>query len=223
MREMKGFVQAICMLAVLALCACTTARAPKTGGAEGQVPAPATTAEAPAMTPEEAEAKSAEASTFFGRFFSRLFGRGGNKADDTAAVQEPGAATVTAKEEVLPSPAQEEAALRMLAEQGVEANIPEPLLNGNRTGPLTMGLPTFGSDGTSGMETGSLESARGLRAAPGLRIRNMAPPEEAISADGNANAPKPNSAELKGLRSISLPETLPMDINGKLTKEQETH
>ncbi|MCQ2367018.1 MAG: hypothetical protein MJ056_07650 [Akkermansia sp.] len=218
---MKGCVQATCMLAVLALCACTSARTPKADGAEAQVSAPETTAEAPALTAEEAEAESEEASTFFGRFFSRLFGGGGDKADATAVAD--GKPTVTTKEEVLPSPAQEEAALRMLAEQGSDANIPEPLLNGNQTGPLTMGLPTFENDGTDGMGTGSLSSARGLRAAPGLRIRNMAPPEEAISADGNSDAPKPNSAELKGLRSISLPETLPMDINGKLTKDQEKH
>ena len=220
---MKGFVQATCMPVVLALCACTSTHAPKAGDAEGQVPAPATTAEAPAMTAEEAEARSGEASTFFGRFFSRLFGGSGDKADDTAAAKEGGTATVTTKEEVLPSPAQEEAALRMLAEQGSDVNIPEPLLNGNQTGPLTMGLPTFENDGTDGMGTGPLSSARGLRAAPGLRIRNMAPPEEAISADGNSDAPKPNSAELKGLRPLPLPETLPMDINGKLTKDQEKH
>ena len=220
---MKGFVQATGMLAVLALCACTSARAPKADGAEAQVPAPETTAEAPALTAEDAQAKSGEASTFFGRFFSRLFGGGGDKADATAVAEEGGTATVTTRQEVLPSPAQEEAALRMLAEQGSDANIPEPLLNGNQTGPLTMGLPTFENDGTDGMGTGPLSSARGLRAAPGLRIRNMAPPEEAISADGNPDAPKPNSAELKGLRSISLPETLPMDINGKLTKDQEKH
>ena len=221
MRGMKGFVQATCIPVVLALCACTSTHAPKAGDAEGQVPAPETTAEAPALTAEEAQAKSGEASTFFGRFFSRLFGGSGDKADDTAAAD--GKPTVTTKEEVLPSPAQEEAALRMLAEQGSDSDIPDPLLNGNQTGPLTMGLPTFENDGTDGMGTGSIGSARGLRAAPGLRIRNMAPPEEAISADGNSDAPKPNSAELKGLRPLSLPETLPMDINGKLTKDQEKH
>lgn len=221
MQGMKGFVQATCIPVVLALCACTSARAPKADGAEAQVPAPETTAEAPALTAEEAQAKSGEATTFFGRFFSRLFGGSGDKADDTAVADvKP---TVTTKEEVLPSPAQEEAALRMLAEQGSDVNIPEPLLNGNQTGPLTMGLPTFGNDDTDGMGTGSLSSAKGLRAAPGLRIRNMAPPEEAISADGHSDAPKPNSAELKGLRPLPLPETLPMDINGKLTKPQEKY
>ena len=219
---MKSFVQATGMLAVLSLCACTSARAPQERDAEGQVAAPETTAEAPAMTAEEAAAKSEEATTFFGRFFSRLFG-GDSEKGDAATAKEDGTPAEGGKAEVLPSPAQEEAALRMLAEQGSDANIPEPLLNGNQTGPLTMGLPTFENDGTDGMGTGSLSSARGLRAAPGLRIRNMAPPEEAISADGNSDAPKPNSAELKGLRPLPLPETLPMDINGKLTKDQEKH
>ena len=220
---MKGFVQATCLPLALALCACTSTHAPKANGADAQVPAPETTAEAPALTAEEAEAKGGEATSFFGSFFSRLFGGSGDKAGAAATAKEGGTTLETAQGGVLPSPAQEEAALRMLAEQGSDTDIPEPLFNGNQTGPLTMGLPTFENDDTGGMGTGPLSSAKGLRAAPGLRIRNMAPPEEAISADGNANAPKPNSAELKGLRSISLPETLPMDINGKLTKDQEKH
>lgn len=219
---MKGFVQATGMLAVLALCACTSTRAPKERDAEGQVAAPETTAEAPAMTEEEAAAKSEEATTFFGRFFSRLFG-GDSEKGDAATAKEDGTPAEGGKAEVLPSPAQEEAALRMLAEQGPDASIPDPLVNGSQTGPLTLGLPGLDNNGLSGMGTGTLDTPDGLKAAPGLRIRNMAPPEEAISADGNANAPKPNSAELKGLRSISLPETLPMDINGKLTKEPEKH
>lgn len=223
MRGMKGFVQAACMTAALALCACTSARAPK-GGAEGQVPAPATTAAGDIAAAQDAEAKAAEGTTFFGRFFGSLFGRGKDSpAEEAETAQADGAATTANREQVLPSPAQEEAALRMLAEQGGDATIPEPMVNGTQTGPLTMGLPTFGNDSTDGMGTASLGSAKGLRAAPGLRIRNMAPPEEAISADGNSDAPKPNSAELKGLRPLSLPETLPMDINGKLTKPQEKH
>ena len=223
MRGMKGFVQAACMTAALALCACTSARAPK-GGAEGQVPAPATTAAGDIAAAQDAEAKAAEGTTFFGRFFGSLFGRGkDSSAEEAETAQADGATTTANREQVLPSPAQEEAALRMLAEQGGDATIPEPMVNGTQTGPLTMGLPTFGNDSTDGMGTGSLGSAKGLRAAPGLRIRNMAPPEEAISADGNSEGPKPNSAELKGLRPLSLPETLPMDINGKLTKPQEKH
>lgn len=223
MRGMKGFVQAACMMAALALCACTSARAPK-GGAEGQVPAPATTAAGDIAAAQDAEAKAAEGTTFFGRFFGSLFGRGkDSSAEEAETAQADDAATTANREQVLPSPAQEEAALRMLAEQGGDATIPEPMVNGTQTGPLTMGLPTFGNDGTDGMGIGSLGSAKGLRAAPGLRIRNMAPPEEAISADGNSEGPKPNSAELKGLRPLPLPETLPMDINGKLTKPQEKH
>lgn len=50
----------------------------------------------------------------------------------------------------------------------------------------------------------------------GLRLGQFAPPEEAASAGENAE-PAPNSVELHGLRSPSLPSTLPMDINGKLT------
>lgn len=54
----------------------------------------------------------------------------------------------------------------------------------------------------------------------GLRLRRFAPPEEA-SSEGAAE-PLPNAAELHGLRSPVLRgNTLPMDINGKLTPNQE--
>jgi len=49
-----------------------------------------------------------------------------------------------------------------------------------------------------------------------LRMGQFAPPEEAASA-GENSAPAPNSVERHGLRSLSLPASLPMDINGKLT------
>lgn len=54
----------------------------------------------------------------------------------------------------------------------------------------------------------------------GLRLRRFAPPEEAVS-EGSAE-PLPNAAELHGLRSPVLRGTkLPMDINGKLTPNEE--
>lgn len=47
-------------------------------------------------------------------------------------------------------------------------------------------------------------------------IRNPVPPEEAASSTDNA-APAPNAVELRGLRSPSMPKTLPLDITGKQT------
>lgn len=52
----------------------------------------------------------------------------------------------------------------------------------------------------------------------GLRMGRYAPPEEAASTRENA-APAPNAAELHGLRSPSLPKSLPLDINGQTKKD----
>lgn len=227
MRVMKALTQAAALAAVLSLCACTSTRAGKAAPQPdpAQVAAPATTAEAEAA----AAAKQAELeegmknSTLIGRFFSRLFGSG---SQDGPAEGIAGTDSQTAGADgVMPSPEQQEAALKLLAEQGPGDSIPEPTaqdvsVQGTQSGPLTMGLPQFGPELSAGMGTSTLGNGSSLPAAPGLRIRNLAPPEEALSADSKQDAPKPNSAEMKGLRSISLPETLPMDINGKLTTDK---
>lgn len=77
------------------------------------------------------------------------------------------------------------------------------------------------SDGGMGEEPGAGQEplpAEPVASLPrsGLRLGQFAPPEEAASAGENAE-PAPNSVELHGLRSPSLPSNLPMDINGKLT------
>lgn len=227
MRVMKVLTKTAALAAVLSLCACTSTRAGKDAPTTdpAQVAAPATTAEAEAA----AAAKQAELeegmknSTLIGRFFSRLFGSG--NTDELAAATTDPAALPQDGEAVTPSPEQQEAALKLLAEQGPDVAIPEPAaqdvsVQGTQTGPLTMGLPQFGPDPSGGLGTSSLGSGSSLPAAPGLRIRNLAPPEEALSADSKQDAPKPNSAEMKGLRPIPLPENLPMDINGKLTTDK---
>ena len=61
-------------------------------------------------------------------------------------------------------------------------------------------------------------NASGIPGRNALRMGQYAPPEEAASA-GNARPPRPNRAEQYGFRSPSLPNKLPMDINGKLTGE----
>lgn len=52
----------------------------------------------------------------------------------------------------------------------------------------------------------------------GLRTRRFAPPEEAISSDDN-DEPMPNTVELRGLRSPIMKGNLPMNIDGKMIKE----
>lgn len=227
MAVMKAFWKAAAPAVVLALCACTSTRAGKVAPASepAQVAAPATTAEAEtaAAAEQAATAPQTKSSTLIGRFFSGLFGFGSkDKQADSPADAAPQA---TNGEQVTPTPEQQEAALKLLAEQGPGDNIPEPSaqdisVQAGQIGPLTLGLPQFGAEPADGLGTTTLGDGSVLRAAPGLRIRNLAPPEEAISTDGAPNAPKPNSAEMRGLRPIPLPENLPMDINGKLTKDK---
>ncbi len=54
----------------------------------------------------------------------------------------------------------------------------------------------------------------GIPGRGGLRMGHFAPKEEATSTT-DANAPLPNAAERHGLRSPSLPKSLPMNIDGK--------
>ena len=230
MAVMKAFWKAAVPALVLALSACTSMRAGKAApaGEPAQVAAPDTTAEAAAAAAagQAATVPQAESTTLIGRFFSHLFGSGSK--DKPEGAPKDAAPQAGNGEQVAPTPEQQEAALKLLAEQEPGDDIPAPAtqvvsVQAEQSGPLTLGLPQFGDDTASGLGTATLGDGSVLRAAPGLRIRNLAPPEEAISADGNSDAPKPNSAELKGLRPLSLPETLPMDINGKLTKDQEKH
>ena len=51
-----------------------------------------------------------------------------------------------------------------------------------------------------------------------LRTRRFAPPEETISRDDN-DEPLPNSVEMRGFRSPVMKGNLPMNIDGKIIKE----
>lgn len=52
-----------------------------------------------------------------------------------------------------------------------------------------------------------------------LRVRRFAPPEEGSSQDNDTSEPMPNSVELKGFRSPVMKGQLPMNIDGKIIKE----
>lgn len=54
----------------------------------------------------------------------------------------------------------------------------------------------------------------GIPGRSGLRMGHFAPPEEAVSR-GDNDSPQPNAVERHGLRSPSLPKSLPMNIDGK--------
>ena len=61
-----------------------------------------------------------------------------------------------------------------------------------------------------------VEEKQDLRST--LRMRRFAPPEEEISRSDN-DEPLPNSVELRGFRSPTMKSKLPMNIDGKIIKE----
>lgn len=78
----------------------------------------------------------------------------------------------------------------------------------------TMSLP---ADPVTQSSTPTYQSTSAIPGRSGLRMGHFAPPEEAASTGDNA-APAPNAAELRGLRSPSLPKNLPLDVNGQSKK-----
>lgn len=152
---------------------------------------------------KEAEAAAAEKTA---RTPQLLSSRRRAKADTAAPTPETEAPRETEDEkpaeEIAPTPEQQEAARKMLEQEpapaprkkAAPAPVPEPA-------PVRDELQLPGSE---------------LRG--GLRTRRFAPPEEAISRDDN-DAPLPNSVELRGLRSPVMKGRLPMNIDGKIIKE----
>lgn len=152
---------------------------------------------------KEAEAAAAEKTAHTPQLLSS---RRRAKADAAAPAPETEAPRETEDEkpaeEIAPTPEQQEAARKMLEQEAAPAPrkkaapapVPEPA-------PVRDELQLPGS------ELGG-----------GLRTRRFAPPEEAISRDDN-DAPLPNSVELRGLRSPVMKGRLPMNIDGKIIKE----
>ena len=107
-----------------------------------------------------------------------------------------------AEEEIItPTAEQQEAARKMLAKQAVKNQ------DKKKAAPVTEHEQEEEEVQLPGSE---------LRG--GLRTRRFAPPEEAISRDDN-DEPLPNSVELRGLRSPVMKGNLPMNIDGKIIKE----
>lgn len=125
----------------------------------------------------------------------------GSRAPEQApeATPAPKAAAAEAEDSPVPTPEQQEAAASLLS-KGAEAPIPEPTAESGEGTAATLS-----------------SSPAGIPGGTGLRMRRFAPPEEASSA-GELPPPAPNTVEQHGLRSPSLPSSLPMDINGKLTE-----
>lgn len=107
-----------------------------------------------------------------------------------------------------PSAAQQEAALRMMAEQAAApasspAAKPAPVVAGKKKEKdEPQAYPPVPQD---------------MRSV--LRVRRFAPPEE--STDNDSDDPLPNSVELRGFRSPTLKSRLPMNIDGKIIKNAD--
>ncbi len=90
------------------------------------------------------------------------------------------------------------------------------LLNETATTPSTESTPTPTPTPTpTTSTTPTTPTPTGLPPVGGLRMGGIAATEEAASAT-SAPAPGSNQVELRGLRSPKLPDSLPMDIDGKL-------
>ena len=119
-----------------------------------------------------------------------------------------------AKEELSPTKEQQEAAYKLLAQEKEpkrkEKPRPEPEKEeAVKPAPQEEEIPETRQ--TDYQLPGSVRSGA-------LRTRRFAPPEEAISRDDN-DEPMPNSVEMRGLRSPVMKGNLPMNIDGKIIKE----
>lgn len=111
---------------------------------------------------------------------------------------------------ILPSEAQIAAAQKIMQEQAPKADKPA-----KRPARVVVTEPEpIRVDEPAPVVT--VNNTSGIPGRSGLRMGRFAPPEEAVSSQDTA-APQPNAAERHGLRSPKLPNSLPMDIDGKTT------
>ena len=109
------------------------------------------------------------------------------------------------KQNAAPTEEQQAAARKMLAEQNRPAPAQPASAHPQKSEPQP--APVIESRN---------EQPQDLRSV--LRVRRFAPPEEAISRE-NDDEPTPNSVELRGLRSPIMKGNLPMNIDGKINKD----
>lgn len=109
------------------------------------------------------------------------------------------------KQNAAPTEEQQAAARKMLAEQSRPAPAQPAPAHPQKSKPQPS--PVIESRN---------EQPQDLRSV--LRVRRFAPPEEAISRE-NDDEPTPNSVELRGLRSPIMKGNLPMNIDGKINKD----
>ena len=106
-----------------------------------------------------------------------------------------------AKTNITPSAEQMESARNMMQEAQTVPTSSSSQTEAPHSEPMNY-MPTY------------VGNSSGVPGRSGLRMGHFAPPEEAVST-GENSAPLPNAAERHGLRSPSLPGSLPMSIDGR--------
>ena len=133
-----------------------------------------------------------------------------NTEKETAEAETKQAENESVREDVRPSKEQMAAAHKIMQEQKATAPSPaKPTVKATVVAepePIQIDEP---------LPVTTVNNTSGIPGRSGLRMGRFAPPEEAASK--NADTPQPNAAERHGLRSPKLPESLPMDIDGKTT------
>ncbi|MBO5684158.1 MAG: hypothetical protein J6R92_04355, partial [Akkermansia sp.] len=116
-------------------------------------------------------------------------------------------------EEIVPTAEQQKTAKELLSKQAKSkpANAQENSKPGQRPTPPPAEEPKNVQDEVMVQLPGSVTTGA-------LRTRRFAPPEETISRDDN-DEPLPNSVEMRGFRSPVMKGNLPMNIDGKIIKE----
>lgn len=216
MHCMKRICLTGCVIAAFVLSACSQVEQPQPGVG----PNPVAPAEDEETTPteesdkeEETKAADAEQDGEKEHVCSDLMScklglcPNGKKRSETAANEEQEEVKTEEEENITPSEEQMEAARALMAENNKKKK------NSAKSRRQVSALDEL-VESHPQPEPVVVSNTSGIPGRSGLRMGRFAPPEEAISK-GDGDASQPNAAERHGLRSPSLPKSLPMNIDGK--------
>lgn len=217
MHCMKRICLTGCVIAAFVLSACSQVEQPQPGVGPNPV-APAedeeTTPTADSDKEDETKTDDAEQDGEKEHVCSDLMScklglcPNGKKRSETAANEEQKDEEGTKDEEnIIPTEEQMEAARALMAENS------KKMKSSDKPGRQVSALDEL-VESHPQPEPVVVSNTSGIPGRSGLRMGRFAPPEEAISK-GDGDASQPNAAERHGLRSPSLPKSLPMNIDGK--------
>ena len=220
MRGMKRICLTGCVIAAFVLSACSQVEQPQPGVGPNPV-APAEEEDTTAAEESEAKEKDADADKkkadseqdaekehVCSDLLSCKMGlcpNGKKKSAATADNEQTKEEETEDEEDITPSEEQMEAARALMAE------------NNKKKKKTSQSRPKVTEEPTEYIpepEPTVVNNTSGIPGRKGLRMGHFAPPEEAISSGDNNNI-QPNAVERHGLRSPSMPKSLPMNIDGK--------